>query len=660
MKTNRHPALMTLLINVILLLVTFTMQVYAERIVVTNGDFSSGASGFTSNYSYHESDLTIEGRYSVGSDPNDFHPSWPSGSDHTTGAGLMFIANGSSNTSAIVWQGTPSQDLIVGQTYDFSAWIMDVYTSGAHASLTFKADDEVIGTLTCSSYQTWTRLSGSFTAQNVRPTLTLTNAQSALEGNDFAVDDINIYYEGSTTPPTEAELTTSSATSISQSSATLGGNITDDGGDTITERGVVYSSTDTKPYIGDTGVTQNENGSGTGEFSEVIGSLSPGTTYYYQAYAIHAQGTAYGGVETFTTADVNITFINGASVTLNFQQSNANPPESNWLCGQFSLVGDIAGATLISMTVTLGGTYDSDDVTSTPFQIYGSNTNDFSSSSALGSSTADPGSGSDITFSGLNDALSPSVRYYWVTVDIAENATGDDTMNGTVDGAGDLDITASTLSGLSSYGKLNAGSDASLPVDLAKFSARCKGRSVLLEWTTESETDNLGFIIERKTDDSDWMTIASYLTHDALQGQGNTSSASEYAFTDLDVEPKTTYDYRLSDVSIKGKVNIYASLSVTVDAAPEKSTMENAYPNPFNPQTFIAYHLSDNVEVNITVFNLLGRQIKTLYTGQQLAGSYHVYWNAMDKNGSKVPSGSYFIRMQTDNYVQVQKVLLMK
>jgi hypothetical protein len=99
-------------------------------------------------------------------------------------------------------------------------------------------------------------------------------------------------------PPT---LTTTSISTFDATSATMGGNISDDGGAAIDERGVVYSSTDTTPEINETGVTKNTNGSGTGNFSESIWGLSPNTTYYVQAYATNSAGTSYGGVQSFTT-----------------------------------------------------------------------------------------------------------------------------------------------------------------------------------------------------------------------------------------------------------------------------------------------------------------------------------------------------------------------
>ncbi|HPC02407.1 MAG TPA: choice-of-anchor D domain-containing protein [Syntrophales bacterium] len=132
------------------------------------------------------------------------------------------------------------------------------------------------------------------------PTTTGTRSAAISIANDDGDENpynFNIQGQGITAPV----LTTSAASSVSPSSATLGGNVTGDGGETVTERGVAYSSTDTSPEIGDAGVTKDDNGSGTGVFSESIGSLAPATTYYFQAYAVNTVGTSYGGVQSFTT-----------------------------------------------------------------------------------------------------------------------------------------------------------------------------------------------------------------------------------------------------------------------------------------------------------------------------------------------------------------------
>jgi uncharacterized protein (TIGR02145 family) len=96
-------------------------------------------------------------------------------------------------------------------------------------------------------------------------------------------------------------VTTSTPTNITATSVDLGGNITSEGGATVTERGIVYN-TSTNP-------TTNNNkviiGSGTGTFNSTISGLIPNTPYYVRAYATNSQGTAYGNEVTFTTTDVD-------------------------------------------------------------------------------------------------------------------------------------------------------------------------------------------------------------------------------------------------------------------------------------------------------------------------------------------------------------------
>ena len=96
-------------------------------------------------------------------------------------------------------------------------------------------------------------------------------------------------------------LTTTTASSISYTSAYLGGQVTSEGGSSVSALGVVYSTSNSSPTIGGTGVTQEAcTGEMPGSFGKTISSLSSGATYYYQAYATNSQGTSYGGVQAFT------------------------------------------------------------------------------------------------------------------------------------------------------------------------------------------------------------------------------------------------------------------------------------------------------------------------------------------------------------------------
>jgi hypothetical protein len=99
------------------------------------------------------------------------------------------------------------------------------------------------------------------------------------------------------TPPRQVSVGTVSPTLITQTSATSGGSISDDGGAAITARGVVFS-TSLNPTISDSKTT---NGSGIGSFTSSLTGLTANTQYYLRAYATNSVGTAYGNLVEFTT-----------------------------------------------------------------------------------------------------------------------------------------------------------------------------------------------------------------------------------------------------------------------------------------------------------------------------------------------------------------------
>ena len=114
-----------------------------------------------------------------------------------------------------------------------------------------------------------------------------------LSDNEIMVSNVTI---------TTATVTTTAASSISAASVTLGGNVTADGGAAVTERGIVYSATDTTPTIAE-GATKVTIGSGTGSFSASVDSLTATTTYYVRAFATNIAGTSYGDEIYFITTD---------------------------------------------------------------------------------------------------------------------------------------------------------------------------------------------------------------------------------------------------------------------------------------------------------------------------------------------------------------------
>ncbi|NQT24521.1 T9SS type A sorting domain-containing protein [candidate division KSB1 bacterium] len=227
-----------------------------------------------------------------------------------------------------------------------------------------------------------------------------------------------------------------------------------------------------------------------------------------------------------------------------------------------------------------------------------------------------------------------------------------------------LDTGANTLIKTGQTGTeyiLGSTSDNSLPVELAMFSAEAVQDGILLKWTTESEVNNVGFILERKSAETGWQTIASYQTHNALIGQGNTSSRTEYGFVDEDVQPSVTCFYRLSDVDIQGNVTIDDVITITLDELPGLTELLPAFPNPFNPQTKIQYTLSENVDVTLSVVDMQGRTVQTIIKGQQqIAGSYSVHWNGKDHSGRLASSGTYLLVLRAGQIQKTQKVMMVR
>ena len=96
------------------------------------------------------------------------------------------------------------------------------------------------------------------------------------------------------------------------------------------------------------------------------------------------------------------------------------------------------------------------------------------------------------------------------------------------------------------------------------------------------------------------------------------------------------------------------------DGLPADYALEQNYPNPFNPATTIEYSLPTRSEVTISIYNILGQEVKTLVNTTKPAGNYVARWDGTDRTGERVASGVYFYRIKADDYVSSKKMLLLK
>ena len=93
---------------------------------------------------------------------------------------------------------------------------------------------------------------------------------------------------------------------------------------------------------------------------------------------------------------------------------------------------------------------------------------------------------------------------------------------------------------------------------------------------------------------------------------------------------------------------------------PTMFVLKPNYPNPFNPETTISFSLPVNSEVNVAVYNMNGRKIKSLMTGFNSAGWYNLNWDGLDDYGDPVASGVYLLKLKAGTFVSSQKMTLMR
>ncbi|HEY9188500.1 MAG TPA: T9SS type A sorting domain-containing protein [Ignavibacteria bacterium] len=113
------------------------------------------------------------------------------------------------------------------------------------------------------------------------------------------------------------------------------------------------------------------------------------------------------------------------------------------------------------------------------------------------------------------------------------------------------------------------------------------------------------------------------------------------------------------------KANTIGSVKLTVKGSlnsqlPTEYSIEQNYPNPFNPSTKIKYAIPVDGLVKIKVFDMLGREIKTLVNEYQPAGYYTIEWDATNNMGRKVSSGVYFYQIESNKFTKTIKMMLMK
>ena len=204
------------------------------------------------------------------------------------------------------------------------------------------------------------------------------------------------------------------------------------------------------------------------------------------------------------------------------------------------------------------------------------------------------------------------------------------------------------------------GDPLTLPVEMSYFNAVFNGfNSVILQWATQSETNNLGFYVLRATE---FQPATACVISDLIQAN-NTSQGATYYFTDNDLYEDGLYYYWLQDVSFSGVITMHGPIMVQVTLQsgsnqtpdlPLSTSLVRNYPNPFNPSTQLEYYLENGSDVDFEVYNLKGQLVDQFMLRNQESGFHRYTWEP------QLSSGAYLIRFTADGKSNTRKVILSK
>ena len=188
-----------------------------------------------------------------------------------------------------------------------------------------------------------------------------------------------------------------------------------------------------------------------------------------------------------------------------------------------------------------------------------------------------------------------------------------------------------------------------LPVECIDFQVSRKAEGAQLQWTTATELNNEGFSLQRSTNGIDFTEIAW------IDGQGTTNTESRYFWTDVDINPGTSYYYRLIQYDWDGQYEQACDIiSLTV---PDTSDLAlKIGPNPFAENLNIHLSLPEESPVQISVYDLNGRKVQHRPVSNLPEGNHQFIWDGRQGNGEHLPAGIYLLRLQIDNRVFWERI----
>jgi uncharacterized protein DUF4082/N,N-dimethylformamidase beta subunit-like protein/type IX secretion system substrate protein len=190
------------------------------------------------------------------------------------------------------------------------------------------------------------------------------------------------------------------------------------------------------------------------------------------------------------------------------------------------------------------------------------------------------------------------------------------------------------------------GSSVPLPVTLTKFAVTKQGNDALLSWSTSMEQNNKGFEVQRSTPSSGWVTIGF------VASSGNGKANTNYQYLDKNLQAGT-YNYRLRQIDYDGHYQYSKTVQIVFDGHALLDLKQNV-PNPFNSSTTIEIVVPKSMQVQVRLYDQLGRVVESLMDEMKTPGNYTIQVN---RNGLR--TGVYYYQLRADGQTMVKKMTVL-
>ncbi len=189
--------------------------------------------------------------------------------------------------------------------------------------------------------------------------------------------------------------------------------------------------------------------------------------------------------------------------------------------------------------------------------------------------------------------------------------------------------------------------DVFIPVELTDFTAVASGDDVVLEWQTASETNNAGFAVEQRTDET-WEQVAF------VDGAGTLAQTRQYRHRVPDLAPGT-HAFRLKQTDFDGSFEYSPEVEASVTLAVPVAVSE-LYPNPTPARAAFTLAVREAQHVRISIYDVLGRRVAVLHDGPLKANEQYQF----TFNSRALASGLYFVQVKGEGFTKARKVMVVR